>query len=78
MPASYKDLDIKFVIKLTKNSGDGVGYGKIVISNLPPGRYKIYYLKPCEPQRILKSANVKLRKVGHGQEFNIWYVSKSS
>ena len=68
---------MNFVIKLTKNSV-GVGQGMIVISNLPPGRYKIYYLKPCEPQRILKSANVKLKKVGHGQEFNIWYVSKSN
>ncbi len=77
MPLSYKDLDINYVVKLTKN-GEGQGHGLIVISTLPPGRYKIYYLKPHEPQRILKSANVKLRKVGHGQEFNIWYVSKSS
>lgn len=77
MPQTYKDLDINYVIRLTK-ACDGVGHGVIVISNLPPGKYKIYYLKPCEPQRILKSANVKLRKVGHGQELNIWYVSKQS
>jgi hypothetical protein len=77
MPSTYKDLDVNYVIKLTKNS-EGLGHGVVVISTLPPGRYKIYYLKPCEPQRILKSANVKLRKVGHGQEFNIWYVSKTS
>lgn len=65
IPTTYKDLDINYVIKLTKNT-EGFGQGIIVISTLPPGRYKIYYLKPYEPQRILKSANVKLRKVGHG------------
>ena len=76
MPTAYKDLDINYVIRLTKS--EDMGSGLIVISTLPPGRYKIYYLKPHEPQRILKSANVKLRKVGKGQEFNIWYVSKDS
>ena len=48
MPQTYKDLDINYVIRLTK-ACDGVGHGVIVISNLPPGKYKIYYLKPCEP-----------------------------
>jgi hypothetical protein len=47
MPSSYKDLDVNRVIKLKQV--DGIGQGLIIVSTLPPGRYKIYYLKPQEP-----------------------------
>ena len=47
MPNSYKDLDVNRVIKLKQV--DGIGQGLIIVSTLPPGRYKIYYLKPQEP-----------------------------
>ena len=52
---------------------NGQGHGVIVVSALPPGMYMMYYLRPESPTRLLKSASVKLQRVGNGKEFNIWY-----
>lgn len=52
-----------------------MGHGLIIVSALPSGRYMIYYLRPESPQRLLKTANVKLERVGNGKEFNIWYLA---
>ncbi len=35
----------------------------------------IYYLRPEQPTRLLKSATVKLEPVGQGKDLNIYYVT---
>lgn len=55
---------------------DQIGHGTIIVSALPVGRYIIYYLRPESPQRLLKSANVRLESVGNGKELNIWYFER--
>ena len=64
IPTTYKALCLDYIIRLSVVNG--VGKGVIMISALPPGRYKIYYLRPEQPQIILKSASIKLENVGKG------------
>lgn len=48
--------------------------GEIMVSKIPQGRYKIYYLRPRDRVRQIKSAQSRLQRVGRGQEFNIFYL----
>jgi len=55
---------------------NNVATGEINIHVIPQGRYKIYYLRPVEKARVIKSAQMRLEKVGKGYEFNIWFLEK--
>jgi hypothetical protein len=48
LPSSYNDLQKKFIVRLKipiKNHPN-VAVGEIIVSKIPQGRYKIYYLRP--------------------------------
>lgn len=48
LPSSYNDLQKKFIVRLKipiKNHPNAA-VGEIIVSKIPQGRYKIYYLRP--------------------------------
>ena len=53
-----------------------VGIGQFPISKIPDGRYRIYYFRPKNRERLLgngqSSAQDKIKRVGKGQEFYIF------
>lgn len=76
LPRTYHDLQKRFVVRLKVPSKQvpNAAVGEIVVSKIPQGRYKIYYLRPRDRVRQIKSSQSRLQRVGRGQEFNIFYL----
>jgi len=58
LPRTYHDLQKKFVVRLKVVSKQvpNAAVGEIIVSKIPQGRYKIYYLRPRDRVRQIKSA----------------------
>ena len=59
IPQSYKELKSNLIIKL-RCIASNLAEGEILFHQIPQGRYKIYYLRPVERARVIRSACMRL------------------
>ena len=79
VPRNYNDLAPELIVHVTADEYRlNVGRGTIVLSENLQGRFKIYYLKPKNRERQIKSAANRLTRVGKGHEFNVWHLKSHS
>ena len=80
-PKTYGDLLARYTVAVkrdTKNGFQNVAIGQFPLSKVPDGKYRIYYFRPKNRNRILglkstsSSAQDKIQRVGKGQEFYIF------
>ena len=81
LPRTYGDLIAKFMVPVkrdTKQNSTHVAIGQFPLSKVPDGKYRIYYFRPKNRNRMIgqggvsSSAQDKIQRVGKGQEFYIF------
>lgn len=81
LPRSYGDLDEKFTVQVKRDKKmnyTNVGVGEFPLNKIPDGRFRIYYFRPKNRERLLSgnykttSTYDKIHKVGRGLEFYIF------
>jgi hypothetical protein len=86
LPKTYGDLIAKYTIAVKRDKKNGlqnVAIGQFPLSKVPDGKYRIYYFRPKNRNRMLgnkansSSAQDKIQRVGRGQEFYIFDKNSS-
>jgi len=72
MPRVYFDLLRDHIVEIKRDEDEhNVGYGEVVVSRLPQGRFKIFYLRPVfDRNGEARNAQTRLQRVGRGYEFH--------
>ena len=74
LPRTYADLEKRFTVAVVKDKeavGENVGVGVFPLSQIPDGKYRIYFFRPKNRDLILghhipSKAQDKLQRVGKG------------
>ena len=86
LPRKYQDLDKKFTVAVKREGKNGyphVAVGQFPLSNVPDGRYRIYYFRPKNRNRLIgqsaasSSAQDKIERVGKFREFYLFERNSS-
>ena len=87
LPRTYGDLDEKYTVPVKrdkKNNYTNIGIGEFPLNKIPDGRFRIYYFRPKNRERMLSgnykttSAQDKIHKVGRGLEFYVFDKQSSA
>ena len=86
LPKTYGDLIAKFTVSVKRDMErnlSNVAIGQFPLSKVPDGKYRIYYFRPKNRNRLIgqnasSTAQDKIQRVGKGQEFYIFDKNTSS
>ena len=82
LPRTYGELDERYTVPLKrdkKSNYTNVGVGEFPLNKIPDGRFRIYYFRPKNRERLISagaykptSAQDRIQKVGRGLDFYIF------